>query len=434
MILIYCPEVTSRVVYIFNFIFRDILLTEVQFTEDVAEFRNYPGVKFTYGHQADGINLFFKAHRLLFEKEIVPQAIEFAEWKNQKVFFPVEESAIPFDPFAASFYLVTRYEEYLPHHKDHYYRFRPEESAAWKGSFLERPVVNIWAEELKNILRERFPDLNFPSKSFRFIPTIDIDNAYAFKYKGFLRNTFRLMTDLLSLEFRRSLTRVKVLSGMQKDPYDSYHKIQKINEKYNLKTIFFFLIGDPGKHDRNFSHTNTHFRLLIRSVQSFSQIGIHPSYGSNKNTGQVLVEKQRLEEITNETITRSRQHYIKLTFPDTYRNLISAGITEDYSMGYPSVCGFRASCCTPFYFYDLEKEETTGLKVHSFVFMDTTLKVYLKKRSTEVIPFVSPFIQQIKKTGGELIYIFHNESIGTGKMWKNWESMYEDIIKSAMKD
>ena len=89
-------------------------------------------------------------------------------------------------------------------------------------------------------------------------------------------------------------------------------------------------------------------------------------------------EKERLENITDKPLLRSRQHYIKLFLPSTYRFLLEIGITDDYSMGFTDEIGFRAGTSHSFQWYDLSNEIETQLKVHPFCVMDVTLKNYLK--------------------------------------------------------
>ena len=43
--------------------------------------------------------------------------------RSKDFFEQTENSALPFDVFAAGFYLLSRYEEYLPHIKDRFHRF-----------------------------------------------------------------------------------------------------------------------------------------------------------------------------------------------------------------------------------------------------------------------------------------------------------------------
>jgi hypothetical protein len=188
-------------------------------------------------------------------------------------------------------------------------------------------------------------------------------------------------------------------------------------------------MGNKGKYDRNLTYKNKALRNLVKDLNKTGTVGLHPSYLSNSDVSILKAEKAMLEDILQEKVSKSRQHYIKISLPKTYQNLISLGISEDYSMGYPSVSGFRAGTSTPFYFYNLQEEEISSLKVFPFVFMDTTLKVYLKKRSKDIIPCLKPYIEVVKQYGGCLSFIFHNESLGCCGKWKNWNGIYEEIIR-----
>ena len=108
-------------------------------------------------------------------------------------------------------FLITRYEEYLPHVKDHYERFNAEQSIAYKFQFLEKPIVDIWAKKLSVVLLEKFPNFEFPERTFKYISTLDIDNAFAYKYKSFIRSTGGLINDFFRLNLRVFWDRLTVL-------------------------------------------------------------------------------------------------------------------------------------------------------------------------------------------------------------------------------
>jgi hypothetical protein len=433
MLLIFVTNTTPRVEYIFNVVFKEILKVPFEVTIDKDLFLKHQGPKFTYGDQKINHSLSFGSSGLLFETGIHKQVLEPDTWNGIKIFFKVDNSHIlPFDIFSASFFLITRYQEYLPHLQDRYGRFSPEESLGYKEKFLEIPIINIWAKELKLILQKHFDSINFPNIPFSFTPTIDIDNAYAFKYKGVSRTLLSISKNLVRFQFKMLSKRVKVITGIRKDPYDSYADQLKIHKSYKLRPYYFILLGNYGKYDRNPSYRNSKYISLIKSLSESGEICMHPSYGSTKSLEQLKVEKARLEKIIGRPVTKSRQHYLKISIPQSYRHLIDIGIKEDYSMGYASKIGFRAGTCTPFYFYDIENEKQTDLKIFPFAFMDTTLKTYLKVRSKDVIPYVKPLVEQIRSLGGNLIFIFHNESIGNAGYWKHWGNMYEKIIKLAL--
>ena len=76
----------------------------------------------------------------------------------------VNNSTFPFDIFGASFFMLSRYEEYLPHIKDEYGRFEAKESLAFKYGFLEIPIVDKWVQILKIEILKKYPSVNFPKK------------------------------------------------------------------------------------------------------------------------------------------------------------------------------------------------------------------------------------------------------------------------------
>jgi hypothetical protein len=432
MILIFTTSLSPRINYAFEIIFTYILKVDFQITTDAGIFNQYEGPKFSYGKAPLGEVLFFEAADLLFENDIHRQPIDEAIQGQAPVLFRVTSGCMPHDPFADAFYMVTRYEEYLPHFKDKYGRYSPEESIAYKNNFLERPVVNLWAMQIKKIILERYPAFKFPYIPYSFTPTIDIDNAYAYKHKGALRISLSMTYLLLKLDFFKFYDRVLVHMGYKRDPYDTYDKQMRIHKLHNIKPLYFILIGNYAKYDKNLSHTNVQYASLIRMLDQHAEICLHPSYASARNEHQLHVEKSRLEEILQRPITKSRSHYIKFELPGTYRNLIKAGIKEDYSMGYPNQVGYRAGIATPYYFYDLEKEKITDLKVFPFVVMDTTLKKYLHIRSKDIPVYLNPLLDENKKVGGNFTFIFHNESMGGERVWKNWGEVYESFIKMCM--
>ena len=363
MILVYTHKVTPRVRYIFKHIFTRVLQLPVDFTSKIEEFVAHNGPKMSYTKVPLGGEFFVRSHELLFEQGVNDLDINVAKWDDIPCFFTAgSKSSIPYDIFAASFFLVTRYEEYLPHVKDTHGRFTAEQSLAFNNKFLEKPVVDIWAYKFLKKLKEKFPDIEVTEKQFRFISTIDVDNAYAYKHKSLVRTIGGFLKDLSKFKIFNIWDRFSVLVNLKKDPYETFSKLISFKEKYDVRTIFFFLIADYTTFDTNVSASKSKFRLLIKSMVDYARVGLHPSYFTMNDSALLKKEKDRLEGITNMPMIRSRQHFLRFNLPKTYQNLIDLEITEDYSMGYASHAGFRASTCTPFYFYDLDFEIQTPLK------------------------------------------------------------------------
>jgi hypothetical protein len=434
MLLLYTQKITHRNKYIFNLIFKDILEIDFMLSDNEEEFKNFNGARLSYTHNAITDEIHITARQLLFENGITEQNISTFDYRNCKVFFAAgKNSGLPFDVFAASFYLVSRYEEYLPHIRDEHDRFDAKDSLAFINGFLQRPVVNIWAEWLKELILAKYPSFIFPQKKYQFISTIDIDNAYAYREKGFTRSLGGYLKSLSQFDFKEIKERTRVLLRVQKDPYDTYDFQLEMLKKYKFKSIYFFLLGDYGVNDKNLPPESEKFQSLIKMIGDYAEVGIHPSYGSNKSIDQLKKEIERLSKILHGEITQSRQHFLKLTLPDTYRNLIDLDITDDYTMGFASQVGFRASICTPFNFYDLDMELETKLKVHPFAIMEGTLKYYMNVLPDEALLKIKPLIDEVKDVNGAFISLWHNDTLNDQKLWKGWRKVYEEMIQYAVK-
>ena len=427
--LIYTPKITSRIQYSFELIFNSILNIDFDLSEDIVLFQNFSGPKLNYSNKQLENEFFIKAYGLLSERGISDQEIIFDQWNELPIFFKIKDSILPFDIFSASFYLVSRYEEYLPHIKDKYERFDAKESLAFNNNFLHRPLINLWIEELKNIFKMKFPSLEFPQNKFSYQSTIDVDNAYYFLEKGFVRTVASFIKSALNLDKDAIKERKNILLGKLSDPYDTFEYHMSINEKYNVDVVYFFLLANYGTNDKNCSVNSRKFQLLIKHLSDHAKIGIHPSYASNKSFDILTMEKNRLENILKKEVTLSRQHFLKLDIPKTYRNLLELSITDDYTMGYASHLGFRASICTPFYFYDIEVESSTNLKVHPFSVMDATLKYYLNLHPNEALANIQIIIDEIKNVKGHFISVWHNETWSDYKEWSGWSYLYEQMLE-----
>ena len=204
-----------------------------------------------------------------------------------------------------------------------------------------------------------------------------------------------------------------------------------IHKKYNLHPIYFFLFAEYGLNDKNVPTRSQRFRYLIKSIADNADVGIHPSYNSNFKLEKLEKEVRGLSKVLNRDITRSRQHFLKLTFPETYRNLMNLDINDDYTMGYASEIGFRASICNSFNFYDLDLEIETKLRLHPFQVMDATVNFYLQISPEDSIERIEGIIDEVKKVDGEFISLWHNETLAEYKFWKGWRKVYDEMLAYA---
>lgn len=424
---------TPRLAYITDFIGRQINGKPFRLTNNSETYRNFHGPKINYSDEPIVENeIYLKPHTLLFEKDIRQQETDVFEFNKKKKLFK-SSGSLQFDIFAASFYLLSRYEEWLPHKKDIYGRFAHENSVAFKHDFLHLPLVNLWINDLKKLISEKFPGyLKEPGSkpaTVNLKPTYDIDIAWSYRNKGYGRNIGGAVKSILKGKWGMFSERMSVLKGTRKDPYDSYDWLDKLHKRNGLEPLYFFHVGSHrGKFDKNISPSNPKMQELIRRHAERYPVGLHPSWASGDHVELLEKEIRTLEKICNRPVSISRQHYLRFNLPDTYRNLIKAGIKSDYSMGYGSINGFRASVASPFYWYDIEKEEATSLEVFPFCFMDANAFYEQNLSAQEALKDLRMYGASTRDAGGLMITIWHNNFLGTDPMFMGWKEIYESFI------
>ncbi|PWT70298.1 MAG: hypothetical protein C5B59_20920 [Bacteroidetes bacterium] len=431
--ILYSPNNTPRLSYVVDFINKELFNDTISITTDQAIFSAYSGPKLNYSEQEFSDEEFFiKATPLLFEKGIRLQPLECFELNFYKVFFETTGD-YPFDILAAIFYLLSRYEEYLPHEEDEFGRFSHTSSLAFKEGFLETPLVNFWLQDFRKSLHEKFPDLIFRHSYFKFIPTYDIDIAYSYLHKGWFRNTGGLIRSIFKGEWSLVQDRIRVLMQKKKDPYDAYEWLDSLHLYCRMRAYYFFLVARQQKgYDKNISPDKEALQNLIRYHANGYTVGIHPSWQSGDDNYVLKSEIEWLAEIVNKKVTYSRQHYIRLKLPKTYQNLIRFGIDKDFSMGYGGANGFRASVASSFYWYDLENEKQTELMLFPFCFMDATSFYQKKISAQQTLQELMNYYHVIKKVNGLMVTIWHNNFLGLDPQFAGWKEVYEVFIKDEV--
>lgn len=428
--IIFSETITPRLQFITSFIGNEILSEDIQLSSDINTYKEYNGPKLNYSSSPlSQTEFYLKPHSLLFEKNITPQHTDCFDEDGYKAFFKTEGD-MPFDLFAASFFLLSRYEEYLPHTKDMYGRYAHENSLAYREKFLTYPLVNIWLQEFRKKLSAKFPVIALKHQQFSFIPTYDIDMAWSYLNKGWWRNTAGLFRSLIKGEWTSFKERLNVLRGKQKDPFDAYAWLNQLHEKHKLKPYYFFLLAhQPGKYDKNISPNDKSMQALIADQMIRYPIGIHPSWQSGDDAGKLKEEIQALSNITGNAVLSSRQHYIRFTLPATFRMLIEYGIKYDFSMGYGSINGFRASVASPYFWYDLENEKQTELLLFPFCYMEANSFYEQHYSPAQALEEMRHYEKEVKAVNGYLFTIWHNSFLGTDKLHEGWRDTYQRFIE-----
>lgn len=413
MMLLFSNTRSSRLEYIASFLFKEVLQLDISFTNNIEDVQSFSGKKIVYAPDIT-INgaVHIIPHELLFEDDIKQQTISIFQHKKNIAFFKTEGDHA-FDILAASFYLLSRYEEYLPHQKDMYHRYAHENSLACKENFLHLPLINIWLHDFA--MQHWGISSTYTSL---FIPTYDIDIAYSYKGKGWLRNIGGFIKS-------PSLQRVQTILGKRKDPFDCYDELDALHRQYSLQPLYFFLMANKnGKYDKNILPHKPEQQGIVKKIASQYNLGIHPSWASYLNASVIEEEIKTLEAISSKKITSSRQHYIYFNLPEGYQLLLDCGITDDYSMGYGSINGFRASTGSSFFWFDLKQNQQTTLRVHPFCFMEANSLYEQRYTPQQALEELKTYHTVCREYNCDCVTVWHNHLLGI----PTWMEMYRSFL------
>lgn len=423
-IIFYSEQSSPRLRYVLQFITEEIWENEIVLTQDLETYKNYKGLKINYSHTRQGTKeLLIYPSTLLFENNIKKQNIELIKWKEHLAFFKSPQNIVPFDIFAAIFYLLSRYEEYIFDGTDKFGRFDVSQSVL--KHHLHLPIINIWLLHLGYQLQGSCYTNGVKSKPYTYQLSYDIDISHAFLGRNFTRILGGMWNDIKSQKFNTLSQRIRVMRNKEKDPYDTFDFIDYMHEKNNMQAIYFFLLGNQKGFDKNINPHSEILKELIQKTAKKNTLGIHPSFQSNKDKEILQGEINLLKTYLNQDIKHSRQHYIYLKLPSTYHNLIALGIEHDYSMGYGTHNGFRAGTGNSFYWFDLEKNEQSKLKVHPFCFMDSTSKYILEQDYKNTLKEIKKLIALCKSYHTCFTSIWHNFTFALNDDGEVYRSIYE---------
>lgn len=341
----------------------------------------------------------------------------FPEWKEEHL-FPTE-CELGFDMFSAVFYLISRYEEYGEKATDKHGRYKQENSTLFKQGLLQTPVVDKWIEEFRLLINDKFR-IGIPKHTPINLTTIDVDNVYAFRNKGIVRHVLSSVKDLIKGNRQDVLKRWKSLLHVEEDPFFNIEEVSQRLADENPDNVIFFHCGCYGKFDKKTILPSFRYWKAKQRIDKQIVVGLHISYRAATNDTALKLEKWILEKCLGRAVTKCRFHYLKFALPHGYERLEELGFTDDYSMAYSDMAGYRAGTSKPFTFYNIEKEKETKLTIHPLIVMDKTLRSNMKLSVDAAYEYIDNLKKESNATGGDFTTLFHNENVADLNGWEEW--------------
>ena len=336
------------------------------------------------------------------------------------------------DIVAATFFMLTRWEEYVVTQRDEHGRFPLRASLAYRAGFYQQPIVNQYVELLWNMLIHLDPSLTRKQRTFRIVPTHDVDKmrrwrgwgqALQVPYRNFIveRNVSR------GLNNAKNMLQVKL--GLKDDPYDTFDYLMRAAEKFNVQSRFYFMAGGETQYDSHYRLEQLRVQDLLETIKSRGhQIGFHPSYNSYTRPLLWRQERDALAALAPRKITKGRQHYLRFEVPTTWQIWEDAGMAVDSSLGYVEAPGFRCGTCYAFPVFNFLTRYTMDLYESPLICSDTNLIDYMHLSPQAAETEVRRVYAETERYKGSFVMLWHNSSLFTEEH-APYRLLYEKMLR-----
>lgn len=235
--------------------------------------------------------------------------------------------------------------------------------------------------------------------------------------------------DLINLR----LTNIKTIF-LKEQPYWCFDEIMKIEDKYGVRSTFFFLqesmpfkfyspknwkisLGKYKFFDPNIS-------TIIKRLDSNGwEIGLHGSYNSYNDLELLKKEKNSLENVLGKSVIGIRQHYLNLDIPYTWKLQKKAGFLYDSSFGVKNNVGFPKGKYFPFI------DSESGMLIIPLTVMDG----YLFKISNSIDhawKICLRIIDEAEKNRAVLTILWH-QRVFNEREFPGYSFIYKKIIQEC---
>jgi hypothetical protein len=334
------------------------------------------------------------------------------------------------DVFGSAFFMLTRLEEIVAPASDEHGRFPAGASLAGREGFLDRPIVDEYAELLWWALARLWPGLERRRRSFRLLVSHDVDHP---RWRG--SGGDRLLRAVAGDVVRRrdaglALRRLGASGGVGRDVYDTFDWIMDASERRGLRSAFYLMAGAGGERDGGYSLEEPRMRALVRSLGARGhEIGLHGSYETFDDAGRLGEEVAALrlaleEEGVRQQELGGRQHFLRWRAPLTWRLYEATGLAYDTTLTFADRAGFRSGACFDHTVFDVEERRPLRLRERPLVAMEGSLLDYEQLAPAPARERLVELKRRCRLLGGDFTLLWHNSSLLT----RAQRRLYLDVL------
>lgn len=425
--LVHIERPSARVRYVINHVLGHMLGLEVTYAQSVEEFRSAAGPRLSYGTQRYEGAVHIPSTGAI--DDLPDRDPEVHTLGGRPALFVVDGEE---DLFAGIFYLLSLVDEIRCADRDQHGRVPSSALFSVRKGFADRPWVDERVLELRGLLERRWMGDVLSTVRYTNVVTVDMDNILRYAGRPLSRAVGATMKDLLRGELSAVTERWRVRSGGAADPFNSALDLVAMHRDKVVRAIFFFLMRGGTSFDHAADHAHPATRASCQHAATIGEVGIHPSYSSTQVQGMDVQERNALQRIIGKSVLSTRQHFLRWALPGTLRHLSDLpGDQQDHTLGFADRAGFRVGTCTPFPWYDLEREQETKVMLHPFAVMDSALIEQQRLGPDEVARKMNEMSDLVRAVSGQFVSVWHDRYLSGHREFKPWPGVFERVMNHA---
>lgn len=196
-------------------------------------------------------------------------------------------------------------------------------------------------------------------------------------------------------------------------------------------TSTFYILHDPygSRHGPRYTLQCKGIHQIVENVKNAGgEIGVHGGYYRFNNADAYRESLDMIEKEFGVSCAGIRNHYLRFSFPDTWRAQEAAGFFYDATFGHADRLGPRDGRQFPFRPVDPESGRELNLTVLPLTVMDTTLFRYLNLDRHQALDAAWEAIQPVIDAGGLVSLLWHNNFFAEPE-YEDWEWVYMQLLE-----
>jgi hypothetical protein len=302
---------------------------------------------------------------------------------------------------------LSRFEETLAGERDAHDRFTAAQSLAFKGGFLDRPVVDEFGLAFEQVLKALLPGWRPNERKLQVKVSHDIDVVgIPVQWRTTLghvlsrRNPQAALRDILS-----------TVASVRPAYLQAVLDVVNLAAGHGLRSAVYWKTNEIGPLDSAYDLRHPKLsRTLTELMETGAEMGVHPGYKTFLNPEKLRTEVETLRNVLGEREFGGRQHFLRWS-PATWYDWEQCGLGYDSSVGFADHIGFRAGTCFPYRPWLLDRNREADLLEIPLIVMDGTFTVYMKLAREKSLDIARACIDRCKTVGGVFTFLWHNHTL-----------------------